>query len=200
MLTGQRHGALNVLNDNFDIQMPDPVDRSAWVDFALLNNFSLQAARYREEAARQTAKANRSEHLPKIIGSFDYTESDTKGSQSNTFNAQPAPIEIDNDPFQEVEDEVWGVAVTLPLYTGGALSANRRRAAQEYNAALQDRVNLTRNTVTNTRSLHMTVVSDVTRVAARKQSIVSSRSALDATQAGYEVGTRNVVDVLNAQN
>jgi outer membrane protein len=46
----------------------------------------------------------------------------------------------------------------------------------------------------------MTVVSDVSRVAARKQSIVSSRSALDATQAGYEVGTRNVVDVLNAQN
>ena len=46
----------------------------------------------------------------------------------------------------------------------------------------------------------MTVISDVARVAARKQSIVSSRSALDATQAGYEVGTRNVVDVLNAQN
>ena len=46
----------------------------------------------------------------------------------------------------------------------------------------------------------MTVVSDVSRVMARKQSIVSSQSALDATQAGYEVGTRNIVDVLNAQN
>jgi outer membrane protein len=46
----------------------------------------------------------------------------------------------------------------------------------------------------------MTVISDVSRVMARKQSIVSSKSALDATQAGYEVGTRNVVDVLNAQN
>jgi outer membrane protein len=46
----------------------------------------------------------------------------------------------------------------------------------------------------------MTVMSDVSRVAAQKQSIVSSQSALDATQAGYEVGTRNIVDVLNAQN
>ena len=46
----------------------------------------------------------------------------------------------------------------------------------------------------------MTVMSDVSRVMARKQSIVSSQSALDATQAGYEVGTRNIVDVLNAQN
>ena len=88
----------------------------------------------------------------------------------------------------------------LPLYTGGALSANRRRAAQDFNAARESRINLGRNTVTNARSLHMTVVSDVSRVAARRLSIVSSRSALDATQAGYEVGTRNVVDVLNAQN
>jgi outer membrane protein len=46
----------------------------------------------------------------------------------------------------------------------------------------------------------MTVMSDVSRVMARKQSIVSSQSAVDATQAGYEVGTRNIVDVLNAQN
>ena len=54
--------------------------------------------------------------------------------------------------------------------------------------------------MTEARSLHLTVLSDVAQVAARKQSIVSSKSALDATQAGYEVGTRNVVDVLNAQN
>jgi outer membrane protein len=46
----------------------------------------------------------------------------------------------------------------------------------------------------------MTVLSDVNRIAARKQSIISSKSSVDATQAGYEVGTRNVVDVLNAQN
>jgi outer membrane protein len=89
---------------------------------------------------------------------------------------------------------------SMPLYTGGAISANRRRSAQELHASREERINLTRNTVTNTRSLHMTVVSGVSRIAARKQSIVSSKSSLDATQAGCEVGTRNVVDVLNAQN
>ena len=46
----------------------------------------------------------------------------------------------------------------------------------------------------------MTVVNDVARVKARRQAIVSSKSALDATRAGYEVGTRNIVDVLNAEN
>ena len=41
------------------------------------------------------------------------------------------------------------------------------------------------------------VLENVTK--ARQQAIVSAQSALDATTAGYEVGTRNVVDVLNAQ-
>ena len=34
---------------------------------------------------------------------------------------------------------------------------------------------------------------------ARKQAITSAESALKATQAGYDVGTRNIVDVLVAQ-
>jgi outer membrane protein len=88
----------------------------------------------------------------------------------------------------------------MPLYAGGAISANRRRAAEQFNAARENRINLTRNTITASRSLHMTVSSDVARVNARKQAIKSTQSALDATVAGYEVGTRNIVDVLNAQN
>ena len=69
-----------------------------------------------------------------------------------------------------------------------------------YNFARENLLSLERNTVKNTRSLHLTVNTDVARVAARRQGITSSQSALDATQAGYEVGTRNIVDVLNAQN
>ncbi len=196
VLTGRSHDNLNILRENFAIKPPDPADRSAWVDFALANNFSLQASRHREEAARQTSKANMSEHLPKVSGSYSYSDFDTDGSSevnpSSRFNSE--------DINSNSEETAWGVTLSVPIFTGGAVSANRRRSAQEFNAARQNRINLTRNTVTNTRSLHMTVMSDVSRVAARKQSIVSSRSALDATQAGYEVGTRNVVDVLNAQN
>ncbi|MFT4614415.1 MAG: outer membrane protein [Bacteroidia bacterium] len=196
VLTGQRHENLNVLQEDFGINSPQPLDRAAWVDFALENNFTLQAARHREEASRQTAKANKSEHLPKIVGSYSYSDFDTDGSSivrpDSLFNAE--------DINSNSEDTTWGVRLSMPLFAGGAISANRRRSAQEFNASRQDRINLTRNTVTTTRSLHMTVMSDVSRVKARKQSIVSSRSAQDATQAGYEVGTRNVVDVLNAQN
>jgi outer membrane protein len=195
VLTGQRHGNLNLLREDFEIRPPDPLDRAAWVDFALQNNFLLKASSYAEEAARQNAKANKLEHAPKVSGGYQYSDLSTNGSRSVEPDTGFVP-----PPDQDTDAHIWQIRVDMPLYSGGAISANRRQSAQEFNAAREGRINLSRNTVTNTRSLHMTVVSDVSRIAARGQSVVSSKSSLDATQAGYEVGTRNVVDVLNAQN
>ncbi len=194
VLTGQSHSSLMLLSEDFGITPPEPTDRAAWVDFALQNNFSLQAARYAEEAAHQASKASTSEHAPTIFGSYAYSDNETDGSRS----IEPATNFL-TSPYNATEGDVWELRIEMPLFAGGGISAQRRRAAQEYIAAQENRINLMRNTVSATRSLHMTVMSDVSRVAARKQSIVSSKSALDATQAGYEVGTRNVVDVLNAQ-
>ena len=194
VLTGRSHDNLDILKEDIEIKLPEPADRAAWVDFALENNFNLLAAKYAEEAARQAAKASQLEHAPKVSGLVAYEDYETDGD----LTRRPS-TGLDVAPDRDTEDQLWQIRLDLPLYSGGAISANRRRAAQEFNAARENRINLARNTVTNTRSLHMTVISDVARVAARKQSIVSSRSALDATQAGYEVGTRNVVDVLNFQ-
>lgn len=195
VLTGQVHSELDILKDDFDITTPDPMDRAAWVEFALENNFGLKAAKYREEAARQNAKASASEHAFTISGGYSYSDTETDGSRK----IDPA-TDFNQSPFNSTDGDSWQVRLDLPLYSGGAISSNRRKSAQEFNASRENRINLSRNTVTNTRSAHMTVVSNVSRVGANQQSVVSSRSALDATQAGYEVGTRNVVDVLNAQN
>ena len=194
VLTGQTPGALYVLGEEFDPRPPEG-DRADWVDFAMSNNYRLAAARFAEEFARQNATSSRMGHAPTVTATYRYQDSETTGSitqnPESTFNFPPN---------SEQTNETWQIRFDLPLSTGGAISANRRRAAEQFNAARESRINLTRNTVTQARSLHMTVMSDVSRVAAQKQSIVSSQSALDATQAGYEVGTRNIVDVLNAQN
>ena len=134
-------------------------------------------------------------HAPTVTATYRYQDTETTGS------IRQSPESLFNfPPDSEQTNESWQIRFDLPLSAGGAISANRRRAAEQFNAARETRINLTRTTVTQARSLHMTVMSDVSRVMARKQSIVSSQSALDATQAGYEVGTRNIVDVLNAQN
>ena len=195
VLTGQTPGALYVLGEEFDPRPPEPNDRAEWVDFALSNNSELAAARYAEEAARQSATSSKMEHAPTVTATYRYQDSETTGSID-----QNPPSLFNLPPKSDQTNETWQVRFDMPLFSGGAVSANRRRAAEQFNVARESRINLTRNTVTQARSLHMTVVSDVSRVKARQQSIVSSQSALDATQAGYEVGTRNIVDVLNAQN
>ncbi|PLW70814.1 TolC family outer membrane protein [Pseudohalioglobus lutimaris] len=195
VLTGQTHSNLDILKEDFEINPPEPLDRAAWVDFSLANNYNLKAAKFGEEAARQNARSSALEHGFVISGNYTYSDTQTDGRRTITPDTQ-----FNSSPFNSTDGDYWELRVDVPLYSGGAISANRRQAAQQFNSVREQRINLTRTTVTNTRSLHMTVISDVSRVKARKQSIVSSRSALDATQAGYEVGTRNVVDVLNAQN
>jgi outer membrane protein len=195
VLTGQTPGELYVLGAEFDPRPPEPSDRSAWVDFALENNNQLAAARYAEEAARQNATALKMGHAPTVTATYRYQDTETTGS----IRQEPESL-FNFDPDSNQTNETWQIRFDVPLFAGGSISANRRRAAEQFNVARESRINLTRNTVTQARSLHMTVMSDVSRVKARKQAIISTQSALDATQAGYEVGTRNIVDVLNAQN
>ena len=195
VLTGQTPGELYVLGAEFDPRPPEPSDRSAWVDFALENNNQLAAARFAEEAARQNATSLKMGHAPTVTATYRYQDTETTGS----IRQDPESL-FNFDPDSDQTNETWQIRFDIPLFAGGSISANRRRAAEQFNAARESRINLTRNTVTQARSLHMTVMSDVSRVKARKQAIISTQSALDATQAGYEVGTRNIVDVLNAQD
>ena len=195
ILTGQTHGELFRLSENFEAQPPAPADRAAWVKLALDNNYDLAAARYAEESARQSAKASSMGHAPTVTASYQYSDTDTDGSQIS----EPRQL-FQIQPDSQDTREVWEVRLNVPIFQGGRLHAQRRQAAQQHIVATESRVNLERTTITNARSLHMTVKSDAARVRARKQSIRSAQSALDATEAGYDVGTRNIVDVLNAQN
>jgi outer membrane protein len=195
-LTGQSHANLWLLDRNFPVIDPDPIDRAQWVEFALQNNYALQAARYAAEASRQNATARRMEHAPKITGSLSYQDSENSGDQDITvrpFGEFSLPGDGDSTTKAAM------VKLTVPIFTGGYVSSQRRQAAEQYNATLQQRIDTERTVIQNTRARHIAATTDVQRVKARSQAIVSAQSALDATQAGYEVGTRNIVDVLQAQ-
>ena len=55
-----------------------------------------------------------------------------------------------------------------------------------------------RNVVQNTRNAYNTVIAAVSSIKSLEQSVISAQSALKATEAGFEVGTRTIVDVLNS--
>lgn len=194
LLTGQEHGKLQLLKDDYPIAEPQPASRAEWVEFALQNNYQLKVAEAASNAAYQTARSKKMEHLPKVSGSFSYTNDDMSGTRR--FNPEST---FSVPPDSETETEALRLTVTMPLFSGGAVSANRRQAYEQYNASRYNAQLTQRQVVNGTRAQHIAVYTAVQRVKARKQNIVSARSALDATEAGYEVGTRNVVDVLNAQ-
>jgi outer membrane protein len=194
VLTGRTHSSLHILNEDFPITIPSPEERSDWVDFALKNNYQLKAAAYGAEASRQSARSNEARHFPTVSGSFSYSDMNTNGD----LERNPAAL-FDLPPKSQTETESLQIRMDLPLYSGGAISAKRRQSYEQYLSAHEQHTHLMRNVVMQTRSLHLTVNTDVARVQAHRQGIISAQSALDATQAGYEVGTRNVVDVLNAQ-
>jgi outer membrane protein len=187
VLTGQNHQVLAGLTDRFIATNPEPLSNQEWVDFAIGNNFQLKAAELGKDAAYNQAKAAATARLPKITGSATYFDSDNDGTRYTS-------------PFESKQDgHSFVVSVTMPIWMGGSIDAQSRQAKQRSIASNESYTATKRNVIQSSRSLHQLVLTNTARVKARKQSITSADSALQATQAGYEVGTRNIVDVLVAQ-
>ena len=187
VLTGQNHQVLAGLTDRFTATNPEPLSNQEWVDFAIGNNFQLKVAELGKDAAYNQAKAAAAARLPKITGSATYFDSDNDGTRYTS-------------PFESKQDgHSFVVSVTMPIWMGGSVDARSRQAKQRSIASNESFTATKRNVIQSSRSLHQLVLTNTARVKARKQSITSADSAMQATQAGYEVGTRNIVDVLVAQ-
>ncbi len=196
VLTGRPHQQLAGLTANFPVNDPEPGAREEWVNFSLQNNLDLKVTQLARDAASHNADARKAEHLPTLTGSYSYTDTDF----DKDFRGRSLTGDRINTPSAN-DNEVSVVALRLdvPIFTGGLVSAQRRQAYQEYVRA-DETVNATlRNITQEARANHLNVVTNAARVKARQQAIVSAESALEATRAGYEVGTRNIVDVLFAE-
>jgi len=97
------------------------------------------------------------------------------------------------------EETAINLNLTMPIFSGGLTSSQSRQASYQAQTAEQNYIATKRNTMQAARSNYQSAITNAARVKARKQAITSAESALKATQAGYEVGTRNIVDVLLAQ-
>ena len=131
--------------------------------FALKNNFSLQAARPPGRGfARQNAK-------PTKWNMRQISRSPTKRFQRRRLTGYQTGTGWNTAGLRPRGNQDVAISLEMPLYSGGAISAKRRQTAQEYNAARENLINLTRNTVTTTRSPHMTVISDVAGRSAQEE-------------------------------
>lgn len=193
VLTGRSHGDLWVLEEEFPVIDPEPASGEEWVSFAQNNNFDIKVAEHARDAAQRGARAAASEHLPTLDLALGYSDSNSDVDQEELDTRQR--VQFPNDR----SGGSVALNLTVPLFTGGFTSANRRQASALYDTQIASYQGTLRTITQETRASHILVLSDVARTRARAQAVTSTRSALEAAEVGYNVGTRNVVDVLRAQ-
>jgi outer membrane protein len=188
-LTNRDHPELLGMSHELPVLAPTPVDMQQWVETAAAQNLSLQAYRLAISSASEALRSSKSGYAPAIDAFVRYSDNHG-GAQLGGLGGRAGG---------DTELTQLGVEMTLPLFTGGGTSSRIRESTFRLSQAEQASEAELRRVVERTRNLFRTVTSSVEEVEARRQTIISSKAALDATQTGYEVGTRNVIDVLDAQ-
>jgi outer membrane protein len=176
---------LNTLNTElFSASRPTPDSANEWQQTAEAKNLDLIAQKITVDIAKENINVSQSGHYPTI---------DLNGSISRSDNDDL----IDNITAK-TQGHSFGVTLTVPIYSGGATTSAVRQAQSNYVAASQDLAQTHRNAVRNARNSYNTVIAAVSGIKALQQSVISAESALKATEAGFEVGTRTIVDVLDS--
>ncbi|BCG27338.1 channel protein TolC [Pseudomonas tohonis] len=192
-LTNREYASIEGIQHTLPVVVPAPNDAKAWVDTAAQQNLNLQASNYAVDAAEETLRQRKAGHAPTLDAVAQYQKGDN--DSLGFTNSAGSPVRYGSD----VEQRTIGLQLNIPIYSGGLTSSQVRESYQRLNQTEQQRESLRRQVVQNTRNYHRAVNTDVEQVKARKQSIISNQSALEATEIGYQVGTRNIVDVLDAQ-
>ncbi len=185
---------------------PQPASVEAWVDQALEQNLLLITGRLSSEIARDNISIQRSSRLPSInlSGSLSQSGSDTVRYNNLITNPpclQDPPCPPTQTPSRS-DSESYSFALNLrvPIYTGGFNSSRIQQAVYEHRGSIEALERIARQTEREARDAYLSVISEISRVRALAQAVQSTRTALRATEAGFEVGTRTTVDVLTSQN
>lgn len=182
-LTGLRYDSIDGLSAELPVELPQPSSREQWVELAMQHSPVLAQAQAAVEVSRSDVEVAKGARLPVVeaFANYEYADSDSEVLSGHDSSSQV------------------GLQASLPLYTGGSTLAQIRQNTFLLESAQYDAEAQRRDTIQQVRSSFTLVSNDVQTVEARRQAVVSNQSALDATRAGYEVGTRNIVDVLSAE-
>ncbi len=160
-------------------------------------NLSLISARIGADIAEDQIRIQRSSRFPTLNFSTGYQESTSDSKQINNLRVGGSES---TGSFRESEGFNWSLNLRVPLFTGGLNGSRIQQAVYQHRAARENVESVARQVERETRDAYLGVISEISRVQALRQAVRSNETALEAQQAGYEVGQRTTVDVLNAQN
>ena len=183
------------LIDDIPLDGPDPAAAEEWVELALDYNPAVLQQRSQLDVADADLRIARAGHYPTLdlTGGYNrFVNNEWVGRDPET--QQPlASAELRNTGWQV------GVELSVPIFQGFAVQSRRRQAGHSLRAADEVLDQTRRSVIRQTETAYRAIVAGIREVEARRQALVSSESALEATNAGFEVGTRTIVDVLQSE-
>ncbi|WP_434566614.1 outer membrane channel protein TolC [Vibrio chagasii] len=184
-ITGQEHSQLSILDTDRFSASKSSESAAALVEQAEQKNLSLLAARISQDVAKDNISLASSGHLPSLTldGSYGLSEQTDSSNSQNDYDADNLNI---------------GLNLVVPLYTGGNTTSLTKQAEYNYVAASEDLEATYRSVVKDVRAFNNNISASIGALRAYEQSVVSAQSALEATEAGFDVGTRTIVDVLDS--
>lgn len=185
-ITGQEHTNLNVLDTDRFSASKTATSMNTLLEEAQQKNLNLLTARIAQDVAKDNISLASSGHLPSLTLDAGYNY----GDESNDHNA--------SSNLDAYNDFNIGVNLVVPLYTGGNISSQTKQAEFAYVAASQDLEKTYRSVVKDVRAYNNNISASIGALRAYEQSVISAKSALEATEAGFDVGTRTIVDVLDS--
>lgn len=179
--------SLNI--DNFQTQRPEPVNNL--LKESENRNLSLLSARLSQDLAREQIRYYQTGHMPTLDLTASTGLTNTKYNGSATQNSSSYN---DSDAGQNK----IGLSLTVPIYSGGSVNSQVKQAQFNFVSASEQLESAHRSVVQTVRSSFNNISASISSINAYKQAVVSAQSSLDAMEAGYQVGTRTIVDVLDA--
>jgi len=191
-VTGNYYPELAALNvDSFKTDKPQAVN--ALLKEAENRNLTLLQARLSQDLAREQIRLAQDGHLPTLDLTASSSVSDTSYSGSRTSGAVGGQYDDSNIGQNKV-----GLSFSLPIFQGGMVNSQVKQAQYNFVSASEQLETAHRSVVQTVRSSFNNVNASISSINAYKQAVVSAQSSLDASEAGYSVGTRTIVDVLDA--
>jgi outer membrane protein len=171
---------------NFAPTPPTPNAMEPWVERARTNALGVRIAQENLTFYSQDVERNRGAHHPTVDA---YATAATAGAGATSVG------NIGTD----INSSVIGLQLAIPIYQGGIVNSRVREALANEDKARQDLENARRSAELAARQGYLGLTSNIAQIRALEAAVVSTRSSLDSTQLGQQVGVRTQVDVLNAQ-
>lgn len=184
--------------DDLPLLTPNPADVEAWVTAAQGQNLSLVASRIGATIAEDEIKISRSARFPTLR--LQASAGDSRSTSTQTTNTFGGGSITTPPSDSDRESHNLSLNLSVPVFNGGLNRSRIEQSVYRHRAAIESLERVARQTERLTRDAYLGVTSEISRVGATRQALESARTALLATQAGFDVGQRTGVDVVNAQN